>query len=221
MKQRSYTSRQVTNQSKIRFCLQKEGDRLEYHFFGGRQSPWTVRGIKGRYDSECGCQRRRKYHSQRVYPNAFEGVTDFSTRTKQLFEVPREVLPCETQRKNMPDATKKRGMNRGCIIAGKEQACIYFALFKVSGAKTRQSYIEESKTNSRKKTAKSKLVTGCRGLRDGLWGRSPCLKPRPFAKSTCGRVSVRPARALILKVKVLSAPVSGKHASQQRQGCPP
>ena len=39
-------------------------------------------------------------------------------------------------------------------------------------------------------------------------------KPRPFARTRVG-VSVRSARALILKVKVLSAPVSGKHIANK------
>lgn len=38
--------------------------------------------------------------------------------------------------------------------------------------------------------------------------------PRPFARTRVG-VSVRSARALILKVKVLSAPVSGKHIANK------
>ena len=48
---------------------------------------------------------------------------------------------------------RKRGMNRWLHHRRQEQKLVYFALFKVSSAKDKTKYIEESKQTAAKKTA--------------------------------------------------------------------
>ena len=75
------------------------------------------------------------------------------TRTKQLFELPEKHSAMRSTRKNTPDHKEKRGMNRWLHHRRQEQKLVYFALFKVSSAKDKTKYIEESKQTAAKKTA--------------------------------------------------------------------
>ena len=75
------------------------------------------------------------------------------TRTKQLFELPEKYSAMRNTRKNTPDHKENDGMNRWLHHRRQEQKLVYFALFKVSSAKDKTKYIEESKQTAAKKTA--------------------------------------------------------------------
>ena len=90
---------------------------------------------------------------RKVYPNAFEGVTDFSYTNKTVIRVTREVLCHAKHKKKHARPQRKRGMNRWLHHRRQEQKLVYFALFKVSSAKDKTKYIEESKQTAAKKTA--------------------------------------------------------------------
>ena len=90
---------------------------------------------------------------RKVYPNAFDGVTDFSYTNKTVIRVTREVLCHAKHKKKHARPQRKRGMNRWLHHRRQEQKLVYFALFKVSSAKDKPKYIEESKQTASKKTA--------------------------------------------------------------------
>ena len=87
-------------------------------FFKGR-SPWTVR-IKGRYDSECGCQRRRKYHSQRCIQMHLKELPT-SLTNKTVIRVAEELCHAKHKKKHARPQ-RKRGMNRWLHHRRQEQA---------------------------------------------------------------------------------------------------
>ena len=86
-----------------------------------------------------------------MYPNAFDGVTDFSYTNKTVIRVTREALCHAKHKKKHARPQRKRGMNRWLHHRRQEQKLVYFALFKVSSAKDKTKYIEESKQTAAKK----------------------------------------------------------------------
>ena len=146
----SYTSK-ASLIDKDPILVYKEGDRLEYHFSGKRIS-------RGQYESKEGTILNADVNGagniiRKVYPNAFEGVTDFSYTNKTVIRVTREVLCHAKHKKKHARPQRKRGMNQWLHHRRQEQKLVYFALFKVSSAKDKTKYIEESKQTAAKKTA--------------------------------------------------------------------
>ena len=90
---------------------------------------------------------------RKVYPNAFDGVTDFSYTNKTVIRVTREVLCHAKHKKKHARPQRKRGMNRWLHHRRQEQKLVYFELFKVSSARDKTRYIEESKQKAAQKTA--------------------------------------------------------------------
>ena len=87
-----------------------------------------------------------------MYPNAFDTVSDFSYTNKTVIRV-GEVLCHAKHKKKHARPHRKRGMNRRLHHRRQEQKLVYFALFKVSSAKDKTKYIEESKQTAAKETA--------------------------------------------------------------------
>ena len=87
-----------------------------------------------------------------MYPNAFDTVSDFSYTNKTVIRV-GEVLCHAKHKKKHARPQRKRGMNQWLHHRRQEQKLVYFALFKVSSAKDKTKYIEESKQTAAKKTA--------------------------------------------------------------------
>lgn len=146
----SYTSK-ASLIDKDPIPVYKEGDRLEYHFSGKRIS-------RGQYESKEGTILNADVNGagniiRKVYPNAFDGVTDFSYTNKTVIRVTREALCHAKHKKKHARPQRKRGMNRWLHHRRQEQKLVYFALFKVSSAKDKTKYIEESKQTAAKKTA--------------------------------------------------------------------
>ena len=146
----SYTSK-ASLIDKDPIPVYKEGDRLEYHFSGKRIS-------RGQYESKEGTILNADVNGagniiRKVYPNAFDTVSDFSYTNKTVIRVTREVLCHAKHKKKHARPQRKRGMNRWLHHRRQEQKLVYFALFKVSSAKDKTKYIEESKQTAAKKTA--------------------------------------------------------------------
>ena len=146
----SYTSK-ASLIDKDPIPVYKEGDRLEYHFSGKRIS-------RGQYESKEGTILNADVNGagniiRKVYPNAFDTVSDFSYTNKTVIRVTREVLCHAKHKKKHARPQRKRGMNRWLYHRRQEQKLVYFALFKVSSAKDKTKYIEESKQTAAKKTA--------------------------------------------------------------------
>ena len=126
-------------------------DYREYHFSGKRIS-------RGQYESKEGTILNADVNGagniiRKVYPNAFDGVTDFSYTNKTVIRVTREVLCHAKHKKKHARPQRKCGMNRWLHHRRQEQKLVYFALFKVSSAKDKTKYIEESKQTAAKETA--------------------------------------------------------------------
>ena len=129
-------------------CLQRRGSS-GISFFRETNLPWTVR-IKGRYDSECGCQRRRKYHSQGVSKCIWWSYRLLLHEQNSYSSYQRSTLPCETQEKTR-QATKKTWYEP---MAASSQAGTEACIFRTVQSKQceRQDQIYwRIKTNSRKK----------------------------------------------------------------------
>ena len=146
----SYTSK-ASLIDKDPIPVYKEGDRLEYHFSGKRIS-------RGQYESKEGTILNADVNGagniiRKVYPNAFDGVTDFSYTNKTVIRVTREALCHAKHKKKHARPQRKRGMNQWLHHRRQEQKLVYFALFKVSSAKDKTKYIEELKQTAAKKTA--------------------------------------------------------------------
>ena len=92
-------------------------------------------------------------HLNYDHPNAFDTVSDFSYTNKTVIRVTREALCHAKHKKKHARPQRKRGMNRWLHHRRQEQKLVYFALFKVSSAKDKTKYIEESKQTAAKKTA--------------------------------------------------------------------
>ena len=146
----SYTSK-ASLIDKDPIPVYKEGDRLEYHFSGKRIS-------RGQYESKEGTILNADVNGagniiRKVYPNAFDTVSDFSYTNKTVIRVTREALCHAKHKKKHARPQRKRGMNQWLHHRRQEQKLVYFALFKVSSAKDKTKYIEESKQTAAKKTA--------------------------------------------------------------------
>ena len=146
----SYTSK-ASLIDKDPIPVYKEGDRLEYHFSGKRIS-------RGQYESKEGTILNADVNGagniiRKVYPNAFDTVSDFSYTNKTVIRVTREVLCHAKHKKKHARPQRKRGMNRWLHHRRQEQKLVYFELFKVSSARDKTRYIEESKQKAAQKTA--------------------------------------------------------------------
>ena len=146
----SYTSK-ASLIDKDPIPVYKEGERPEYHFSGKRIS-------RGQYESKEGTILNADVNGagniiRKVYPNAFDTVSDFSYTNKTVIRVTREALCHAKHKKKHARPQRKRGMNRWLHHRRQEQKLVYFALFKVSSAKDKTKYIEESKQTAAKKTA--------------------------------------------------------------------
>ena len=80
-------------------------------------------------------------------------VSDFSYTNKTVIRVTREVLCHAKHKKKHARPQRKRGMNRWLHHRRQEQKLVYFELFKVSSARDKTRYIEESKQKAAQKTA--------------------------------------------------------------------
>ena len=146
----SYTSK-ASLIDKDPIPVYKEGDRLEYHFSGKRIS-------RGQYESKEGTILNADVNGagniiRKVYPNEFDGVTDFSYTNKTVIRVTREALCHAKHKKKHARPQRKRGMNQWLHHRRQEQKLVYFELFKVSSARDKTRYIEESKQKAAQKTA--------------------------------------------------------------------
>ena len=146
----SYTSK-ASLIDKDPIPVYKEGDRLEYHFSGKRIS-------RGQYESKEGTILNADVNGagniiRKVYPNAFDTVSDFSYTNKTVIRVTREVLCHAKHKKKHARPQRKRGMNRWLHHRRQEQKLVYFALFKASSVKDKTTYIEDSKQTAAQKTA--------------------------------------------------------------------
>ena len=146
----SYTSK-ASLIDKDPIPVYKEGDRLEYHFSGKRIS-------RGQYESKEGTILNADVNGagniiRKVYPNAFDTVSDFSYTNKTVIRVTREALCHAKHKEKHAIQRRKRGMNQWLHHRRQEQKLVYFELFKVSSAKDKTKYIEELKQTAAKKTA--------------------------------------------------------------------
>ena len=137
----SYTSK-ASLIDKDPIPVYKEGDNSKYQFSGKRIS-------RGQYKSKEGTILNADVNGagniiRKVYPNAFDGVTDFSYTNKTVIRVTREALCHAKHKKKHARPQRKRGMNRWLHHRRQEQKLVYFALFKVSSAKDKTKYIEEN-----------------------------------------------------------------------------
>ena len=106
-------------------CLQRRGSS-GISFFRETNLPWTVR-IKGRYDSECGCQRCRKYHSQGVSECIWYCQWLLLHEQNGHSSYQRSTLPCETQGKTC-QTTKKRFEPMAASSQAGTEACIFWTV---------------------------------------------------------------------------------------------
>ena len=116
----SYTSK-ASLIDKDPIPVYKEGDRPEYHFSGKRIS-------RGQYESKEGTILNADVNGagniiRKVYPNAFDTVSDFSYTNKTVIRVTREALCHAKHNEKTRQTTKKTWYEpSGCIIAGRNRS---------------------------------------------------------------------------------------------------
>ena len=144
----SYTSK-ASLIDKDPIPVYKEGDRLEYHFSGKRIS-------RGQYESKEGTILNADVNGagniiRKVYPNAFDGVTDFSYTNKTVIRVTREAL-CHAKHKKKHARPQRKTWYEPMAASSQAgtEACIFRTVQSKQCERQDQIY-RRIKTNSRKK----------------------------------------------------------------------
>ena len=110
-------------------------------------------GANRRKQPVCFGKPEIKIFQETYYVLYYSGCKAVCYTNKTVIRVTREALCHAKHKKKHARPQRKRGMNRWLHHRRQEQKLVYFALFKVSSAKDKTKYIEESKQTAAKKTA--------------------------------------------------------------------